>query len=165
MYMHTCIYIYAYIYTCHVPSQSNFRIPWRNKILNRHQRRQSICMCVCVYVCISVMLNRHQRRQSIICMYVCMYVRMYVFLWLWTDTSADKASYVCMCVCIEDWNWYWCSDDKADCVSVGRKIVEARGKSRSTTFVQRVNRNFQTAHNGVFPSFAIFAGQLKRNQL
>jgi hypothetical protein len=54
---------------------------------------------------------------------------------------------------------------KADCVWVGRKILEAKGKSRSTTFVQRVKRNFQTAHNGVFPSLAIFAGQLKRNQL
>ncbi len=45
------------------------------------------------------------------------------------------------------------------------KILEARGKSRSTTFVQRVKRNFQSAHNGVFPPLAIFAGQLKRNQL
>ncbi len=31
--------------------------------------------------------------------------------------------------------------------------------------MQRVKRNFQTANNGVFPSLAIFAGQLKRNQL
>ncbi len=54
---------------------------------------------------------------------------------------------------------------KADCVWVGRKILEAKGKSRSTTFVQREKRNFQTAQNGVFPSVAIFAGQLKRNQL
>ncbi len=54
---------------------------------------------------------------------------------------------------------------KADCVWVGRKILEAKGKSRSTTFVQRKKRNFQTAQNGVFPSIAIFAGQLKRNQL
>ncbi len=54
---------------------------------------------------------------------------------------------------------------KADCVWVGRKILEAKGKSRSTTFVQRRKRNFQTDHNGVFPSVAIFAGQLKRNQL
>ncbi len=54
---------------------------------------------------------------------------------------------------------------KADCVWVGRKILEANGKSRSTTFVQREKRNFQTAQNGVFPSVAIFAGQLKRNQL
>ncbi len=45
------------------------------------------------------------------------------------------------------------------------KVLEARGKSRSTTFVQRVKRNFQSAHNGVFPPLAIFAGQLKRNQL
>jgi hypothetical protein len=34
-----------------------------------------------------------------------------------------------------------------------------------STFVQRVKRNFQTAHNGGFPSLAIFASQLKRNQL
>jgi hypothetical protein len=39
------------------------------------------------------------------------------------------------------------------------------GKSLSTTFVQREKRNFQTAQNGVLPSVAIFAGQLKRNQL
>ncbi len=56
-------------------------------------------------------------------------------------------------------------DHKADCVCVGRKILEAKGKSRSATFVQREKRNFQTAQNGVFPSVAIFAGQLKRNQL
>jgi hypothetical protein len=55
--------------------------------------------------------------------------------------------------------------NKADCVWVGRKILEAKGKSRSNTFVQRGKRNFQTAQNGVFPSVAIFAGQLKRNQL
>ncbi len=55
---------------------------------------------------------------------------------------------------------------KADCVlEAGRKILEARGKSRSTTFVQREKRKFQTAQNGGFPSVAIFAGQLKRNQL
>ena len=45
------------------------------------------------------------------------------------------------------------------------KILQARGNPRSTTFVQRVKRNFQTAQNGVSPSLAIFAGQLKRNQL
>jgi hypothetical protein len=45
------------------------------------------------------------------------------------------------------------------------KFSRQRGKSRSTTFVQRVKRNFETAHNGVFPSNAIFAGQLKHNQL
>ncbi len=82
------------------------------------------------------------------------------------DRSQLYIHYVCSVQVICDRNQlyihYVC---KADCVSVGRKIVEARGKSRSTTFVQRVNRNFQTAHNGVFPSFAIFAGQLKRNQL
>ncbi len=54
---------------------------------------------------------------------------------------------------------------KADCIWVGRKLLEAKGKSRSTTFVQREKRKFQTAQNGVFPSVAIFAGQLKRNQL
>jgi hypothetical protein len=53
----------------------------------------------------------------------------------------------------------------ADSVWVGRKILEARKKSRSTTFVQRVKRNFQTAHNGGFPALAIFAGQLKSDQL
>jgi hypothetical protein len=45
------------------------------------------------------------------------------------------------------------------------ELVKARGKSRSTTFVQREKRNFQTAQNGVFPLVAIFAGQLKCNQL
>jgi hypothetical protein len=45
-------------------------------------------------------------------------------------------------------------------------MLEAKGKSRSTTFVQREKcSNFQTAQNGGFPSVAIFAGQLKRNQL
>ncbi len=34
---------------------------------------------------------------------------------------------------------------KAVCVRVGRKILEAKGKSRSTTFVQCAKRNFQTA--------------------
>jgi hypothetical protein len=58
-----------------------------------------------------------------------------------------------------------CCTSKADCVRVGRKILEAKGKSRSTTFVQREKRNFQTAQNGVLPSVAIFAGQPKRNQL
>ncbi len=41
--------------------------------------------------------------------------------------------------------------NKADCVWVGRKILEAKGKSRSTTFVQREKRNFQTAQNGISP--------------
>jgi hypothetical protein len=54
---------------------------------------------------------------------------------------------------------------KADCVCVGRKILDAKGKSRSITFVQREKRSFQKARNGVFPSVAIFAGQLKRSQL
>ncbi len=43
-------------------------------------------------------------------------------------------------------------NDKADCVRVGRKILEARGISRSTTFVQREKCNFQTAQNGVIKS-------------
>jgi hypothetical protein len=44
-------------------------------------------------------------------------------------------------------------------------MLEASGKSRSTTLVQREKHNFQTVQNWGFPSVAIFAGQLKRNQL
>jgi hypothetical protein len=67
----------------------------------------------------------------------------------------SQSSQGCVCVCVH----------KADCVLVGRKIFEAKAKSRSSTFVQREKCNFQTAQNGVFDSVAIFAGQLKRNQL
>ncbi len=42
--------------------------------------------------------------------------------------------------------------------TVGRKLLEAKGNPRSTTFVQREKRNFQTAQNGVFLLVAIFAG-------
>ncbi len=46
---------------------------------------------------------------------------------------------------------------KAICVSFC-KILEARGKSRSTTFVERSKRNFQTAYKRGFP----FARDLRR---
>ncbi len=38
-------------------------------------------------------------------------------------------------------------------------------KTKTLPLHQREKRNFQTAQNGVLPSVAIFAGQLKRNQL
>ncbi len=58
-----------------------------------------------------------------------------------------------------------CAYIKLFAFELARQILEVGRKSRSTTFVQRVKRNFQTAQKGVFPSLAIFAGQLKRNQL
>ncbi len=54
--------------------------------------------------------------------------------------------YVCVCVCACH-SLMWC---KADCVWVGRKILEAKGKSRSTTFLQREKRNFHVSKRG-FP--------------
>ncbi len=97
-------------------------------------------------------------------------------LFLWVMASR----YTCICVCVYNSMAMYilkneCSNNlqyvaidsapKADCLWVGRNILEAMGKSLSTTFVQREKRNFQTAQNGVLPSVAIFAGQLKRNQL
>jgi hypothetical protein len=43
--------------------------------------------------------------------------------------------------------------------------LNGEGKMPFNHFVQREKRNFQTAQNGGFPSIAIFAGQLERNQL
>jgi hypothetical protein len=63
-------------------------------------------------------------------------------------------TFVCKADCV--WGTFVC---KADCVWLGRKFLEAKGKSRSTTFMQCEKRNFQTAQNGVFPSVAITAGQ------
>jgi hypothetical protein len=63
----------------------------------------------------------------------------------------------------------WATGMKLGIACINIKLIAfelaAKFVSRSTTFVQREKRNFQTAQNGVFPSAAIFAGQLKRNQL
>ncbi len=74
-----------------------------------------------------------------VCMHVCMYVCTHFKLGMSEDSHLYACIHVCMHVC------------KADCVCVCRKILEAKSKSRSTTFVQREKRKIQTAQNGVFP--------------
>ncbi len=100
-----------------------------------------------------------ESRQSI-CVHV--YLSSGMALWFWSVIKTIMTACVWAC---HEYLREIIFFIKADCVWVGRKILEAKGKSRSTTFVQREKRNFQTAQNGVFPSVAIFAGQLKRNQL
>ncbi len=114
----------------------------------------SVYVFVCTHSCIRVYTLMHTHASTSTYDYVLIH---------WYHCGMGyKYEYKYSCItCIDKYIWL----RKADCVWVGRKILEARGNSRSTTFVQREKRNFQTAQNGGFPSVAIFAGQLKRNQL
>jgi hypothetical protein len=118
-----------------------------------HTYANWVCTCTYMhtyanYVC--------QAAYTWACVSVCVYIYIYTYIHVRIMyVKLHKRRLYVDCLCLH----------KADCVWVGCKILEAKGKSRSTTFVQRGKRNFQTAQNGVSPSVAIFAGQLKRNQL
>jgi hypothetical protein len=51
------------------------------------------------------------------------------------------------------------------CIKIAFELAAKFSRRGENPVPQREKRNFQTAQNGVFPSVAILAGQLKRNQL
>ncbi len=87
-------------------------------------------------------------------LWVCMYVCMYAFMALVQHYVVHVYMYLPVCMYL-----------KLIAFELAAKFSRRRENSVQPTFVQREKRNFQTAQNGVFPSIAIFAGQLRRNQL
>ncbi len=177
--VHVCVLAHSYLRVDARPSRTS---------ASKCVLRACKCTRVHSWTCALTRWSRALAPQTCVCtyLYVCIYIYIYIYTHTYTYTHhVCVCALMCMCAYLCARGVHSSHTDtetfayvynkihtppslprcKADCVWVGRKILEAKGNSRSTTFVQRGKRNFQTAQNGIFPSIAIFAGQLKRNQL
>ncbi len=138
--VHVCLCTCVYAYAC---------LLWL--CCNAHIRTVYTCILIlfaCMHVCMCMYLY--------IRLYVCMHARIYAYTWIYRKhayTYAHIYMYIKLIAL-----------HKADC-DLAAKFSRRRENPVQPRLCNAKNAIFKRQKNGVFPSVAIFAGQLKRNQL